>query len=116
RNLGVAPAQGNRGARRRQHTDPLQHRAMTVSPQSRPDVCYHCALPVVTGARFQVHVDGVAHNVCCPACKAVAETIIGNGLGNYYRYRDTPIVTPNGTPEQDSAGASDFSAFDTPEF
>ena len=89
---------------------------MTVSPQSRPDVCYHCALPVVTGARFQVHVDGVAHNVCCPACKAVAETIIGNGLGNYYRYRDTPIVTPNGTPEQDSAGASDFSAFDTPEF
>src|SRR5690606_16026203 len=30
--------------------------------------------------------------------------------------RDTPIVTSNGTPEQDNAGTSDFSAFDTPEF
>jgi Cu2+-exporting ATPase len=83
------------------------------APASRTETCYHCALPVTTGTSFQVEVDGVAHNVCCLACKAVAETILGNGLGNYYRYRDAPAP---GDGEAAPSIDNDFTAFDTAEF
>jgi Cu2+-exporting ATPase len=87
--------------------------APAPAPESGVEACYHCALPVTTGTRFQVEVDGVTRNVCCPACKAVAETILGNGLGNYYRYRDAPAPTEG---EPAPSPDSDFSAFDSAGF
>lgn len=50
--------------------------------------CFHCGLPVPPGARDQVMFEGVAHTVCCAACATVAETVICNGYGDYYRERD----------------------------
>ena len=48
--------------------------------------CFHCGLPVGNAA-FPVRVDGVERPTCCRGCQAVAQTIIDNGLGAYYRNR-----------------------------
>jgi len=32
--------------------------------------------------------------MCCPGCQAVAETIVGQGLGAYYERRDAPGTSP----------------------
>lgn len=80
---------------------------MTGAAATQPS-CYHCALPVSTGMRWQIVVDGIAQPLCCPACQAVAETIIGNGLQRYYTYRESP--------SERADAAADFAAFDTPAF
>lgn len=51
------------------------------------DRCYHCGLPVPAGSAFRVRILGVQHEMCCHGCQAVAESIVGNGLEDYYRYR-----------------------------
>lgn len=89
---------------------------MTAQAQPSPQACYHCALPVTTGSRFQVVVDNVAHDVCCPACKAVAETILGSGLGNFYRYRESSREMSDGRGNPANTVDTDFAAFDSPDF
>lgn len=69
-------------------------------------LCYHCSEPVLTGSRYRLHIEGVEQLLCCPACRMVAETIIGGGLGDYYRFRDTSSPRPD--------GSDDFSVFDDP--
>ena len=69
--------------------------------------CYHCGLPVLCGARYTLTIAGENHSLCCPACKAVAETIVAGGFANYYRYRAENSAQP--------ADNTDFSAFDQPE-
>lgn len=69
-------------------------------------LCYHCSEPVLTGLRYRLRVEGVDQAMCCPACLMVAETIIGGGLSDYYRFRDQPSPRPG--------GEDDFSAFDDP--
>ena len=49
--------------------------------------CYHCGLPVPTGSDFRVQILGGVHELCCLGCQAVAESIVANGLEDYYRYR-----------------------------
>lgn len=56
--------------------------------------CYHCGLPVPTGARFSVDVGGEPRAMCCAGCAAVAEAIVGNGLGDYYQHRDALPESP----------------------
>lgn len=51
------------------------------------DSCYHCGLPVPDGSAFRVKILGEPHDMCCHGCQAVAESIVGNGLEDYYRYR-----------------------------
>ena len=48
--------------------------------------CFHCGLPL-DAAVFPVTLDGVAYDTCCRGCQAVAQTIVDNGLGAYYRNR-----------------------------
>ncbi|HSH73208.1 MAG TPA: heavy metal translocating P-type ATPase [Methylophilaceae bacterium] len=49
--------------------------------------CYHCGLPVLTASQFSVNVFGQARQMCCHGCQAVAESIVENGLQEYYNYR-----------------------------
>jgi Cu2+-exporting ATPase len=84
--------------------------------------CYHCALPVPADANFHAEIAGVARVFCCPACAAVAATIVDSGLQNYYRLRDSvdrfaPPRSDTWHPENSAmARGEDFSAFDQPEF
>lgn len=48
--------------------------------------CYHCGLPVAVGD-FHAAILGERRALCCHGCQAVAESIVANGLEDYYRYR-----------------------------
>lgn len=75
---------------------------------SAPVTCYHCGLPVATGERYTLSIDGIIQPLCCPACKTVAETIIAGGFANYYQYRTESSARPD--------DISEFSAFDQADF
>lgn len=78
---------------------------------SRPDDCFHCALPIPAGCEFVVDVDGEAQPVCCAGCKAVAELILASGLERYYDVRDTP-APGIGRPETDNEQWRAFNSAD----
>jgi Cu2+-exporting ATPase len=56
--------------------------------------CYHCGQPVPRELSLSVVIDGVREPMCCAGCQAVAETIIGYGLGNFYRFRTGASAKP----------------------
>lgn len=65
------------------------------------DGCYHCGLPVPAGSTFRVQVLGEPHDLCCHGCQAVAESIVANGLEDYYRYRtEMPKTADELIPEE----------------
>lgn len=74
--------------------------------------CYHCGLPLVPGQTFATKVLGEARKMCCPGCKAVAESIVNNGLEDYYRFRTEPAVKGD---EQLSETLNKLDAFDAEE-
>ncbi|MEP2652253.1 MAG: heavy metal translocating P-type ATPase, partial [Paraglaciecola sp.] len=49
--------------------------------------CFHCGLDVPKGSQFEALVMGQQKTFCCPGCLAVAESIVENGLEDYYHYR-----------------------------
>ena len=51
------------------------------------NTCFHCALPVPPGAHYQVIIEDAPREMCCRGCQAVAQTIVDNGLTDYYRHR-----------------------------
>jgi Cu2+-exporting ATPase len=56
--------------------------------------CFHCGLPIGAAARRTRFLGGEWRSFCCPGCEAVAQTILGQGLGEYYRFRDAPTGRP----------------------
>ena len=62
--------------------------------------CFHCAEEVPAGSHFQLSFDGIDRQFCCPGCVAVADTIISQGLGDYYRFRTAPAAKASLIPEQ----------------
>ena len=50
--------------------------------------CYHCGQPVPDDVELSVPVGGVEREMCCYGCQAVAQSIVENGLEDYYRSRD----------------------------
>jgi P-type Cu2+ transporter len=54
-----------------------------------PVVCFHCGDGIPVGTHFHVVTPSGPEPVCCAGCRAVAETILGNGLADYYRYRES---------------------------
>jgi len=70
--------------------------------------CYHCGLPVPSGASFLVDIGGEPRAMCCAGCAAVAEAIVGNGLGDYYRHRDAMPESPREALPQSMAGLGLF--------
>lgn len=63
--------------------------------------CYHCALPVPASAHYPVIIEGEPREMCCRGCQAVAQTIVDNGLIDYYRHRTAlPGVGHEVVPEE----------------
>lgn len=68
---------------------------MTLAASSALPACFHCGESVTEGSRYDTLIDGVTQPMCCPGCKAIAETIIASGLKDYYRHRtELPEVSP----------------------
>ena len=51
--------------------------------------CFHCGLPIPSGARYAVLIDGQSRPMCCRGCEAVAQAIVAAGLTDFYRHRTT---------------------------
>lgn len=62
--------------------------------------CFHCDEEVPQHSNFRLMFDGVDREFCCPGCVAVADTIITQGLGDYYRFRTAPAAKASLVPEQ----------------
>jgi Cu2+-exporting ATPase len=75
-----------------------------------PRSCFHCGLPVPPGTSFQTRIDNTDRAMCCPGCVAVAELIVANGLGAYYRYR----AEPGGNPERVAGAVEELLRYDLP--
>lgn len=75
-----------------------------------PAGCFHCGLPVGNAA-FPVRVDDVERPTCCRGCQAVAQTIIDNGLGAYYRNRTAMAPSAQGAP----AVPAELGVYDMPD-
>ena len=56
--------------------------------------CYHCGQDVPAGTDLGVRVEGEVRPMCCLGCQAVAQAIVDNGLGDYYRNRDALPDSP----------------------
>ncbi|MCW5576460.1 MAG: cadmium-translocating P-type ATPase [Burkholderiales bacterium] len=72
--------------------------------------CFHCGLPVGNAA-FPVRVEGEERRSCCRGCQAVAQTIVDNGLGAYYRNRTAPAPPARGA----AAVPAELGVYDMPE-
>ncbi|MBP0048976.1 heavy metal translocating P-type ATPase [Marinobacterium sp. AK62] len=57
--------------------------------------CYHCGLPVPSGADYTTVINGTPQPMCCPGCQAVSQTIVDGGLDNFYRHRDSKAPAPD---------------------
>lgn len=53
----------------------------------KAEPCYHCGLPVPKGLHYRVTIDNAEQLMCCRGCQAVAQSIVDNGLIEYYRNR-----------------------------
>ena len=76
------------------------------------EACYHCGLPLPANDNFLTDIDGAARRMCCAGCQAVAQAIVANGLGDYYRHRD---ALPESPREALPGALLDAGAFDLPE-
>jgi Cu2+-exporting ATPase len=72
--------------------------------------CFHCGLPVPAGTHHRTTVLGTARDFCCAGCRAVAETIVADGLDAYYLDRERRAENP-GTLD---ASLSALLAYDHP--
>ena len=85
-----------------------------VPTQEGVDVeCYHCGLPVPPGTHHYVRIDGRERGMCCVGCQAVAQSIVDNGLIDYYRHRD---AMPETRREAMPVELQELGLFDHPDF
>ena len=56
--------------------------------------CYHCGLPIPDDVDLPVKIGGETRAMCCYGCQAVAQSIVDNGLEDYYRSRDALPESP----------------------
>ena len=56
--------------------------------------CYHCGLPIPEDFDLSVQIGGEPRAMCCYGCQAVAQSIVDNGLEDYYRSRDALPESP----------------------
>ena len=57
-------------------------------------VCYHCGQSIPEDVHLAVTVSGASRKMCCYGCQAVAQSIVDNGLADYYRSRDALPESP----------------------
>ncbi len=56
--------------------------------------------PYLAPAILRLQFDGQTRHFCCPGCHAVAETIIEQGLADYYRFRTSPASKASPLPDK----------------
>lgn len=71
-----------------------------MSASLGPD-CYHCDLPIPKGLDLSLSVLEKKRHFCCMGCYSVAETIVGNGMTDYYKFRTQAAITPDAELPQD---------------
>jgi len=52
--------------------------------------CFHCNEAVPRGINLSVEISQIQQPMCCIGCQAVAQTIVDNGLTQYYTVRTEP--------------------------
>jgi len=52
--------------------------------------CFHCNEVVPSGLTLSVSINQIDRSMCCVGCQAVAQTIVDNGLTQYYTVRTEP--------------------------
>lgn len=52
--------------------------------------CFHCDEAIPSGINLFVTINHTAQIMCCVGCQAVAQTIVDNGLTQYYAVRTEP--------------------------
>jgi len=52
--------------------------------------CYHCGEIVPNSTSLSLTIDDISQPMCCIGCQSVAQTIVDNGLEEYYRFRTSP--------------------------
>jgi len=52
--------------------------------------CYHCGEIVPNSTNLSLVIEGTSQPMCCIGCQSVAQTIVDNGLEEYYRFRTEP--------------------------
>ncbi|MDD2883416.1 MAG: heavy metal translocating P-type ATPase [Dechloromonas sp.] len=75
--------------------------------------CYHCGQPVPDDLDLSVVIDEQSRSMCCYGCQAVAQSIVDNGLADYYRSRD---ALPESPREAMPAVFEQMAMFDHAEF
>ncbi|MDD3353777.1 heavy metal translocating P-type ATPase [Zoogloea sp.] len=86
---------------------------MSPSPVTHVQDCYHCGLPIPSDVDLPVDIDGARRQTCCTGCQAVAESIVANGLTDYYKRRDAmPEQAREAMPDE----LKDLGLFDHPDF
>ncbi|WP_136679461.1 heavy metal translocating P-type ATPase [Neptunomonas sp. XY-337] len=60
---------------------------MNQHVQMTDEACFHCGQEIPEGTHFTAIISGKPRSMCCPGCKAVAETIAAGGLEHYYKHR-----------------------------
>jgi len=57
----------------------------TLSTPRAAQACFHCGLPVPEPVPDWLLFDGAKRPMCCVACRAAADLIIGAGFADRYR-------------------------------
>lgn len=76
--------------------------------------CFHCGEPLKAGQQWTAIIDGKEEPMCCPGCKAVAETIVASGLKDYYRHRtELPQISPANEDDEVLIARESLSLYDS---
>ena len=79
------------------------------------NLCFHCGEIALEGNRWSLEIDGEEQIMCCPACKAVADTIISSGLKDYYKHRTSlPEISPQQKRNASSDVREELKLYDEP--
>lgn len=71
------------------------------SHDTNSEQCFHCGLPLPTGAYYPVSINDMRHETCCHGCQAVAQMIVDSGNEGYYHHRtEFPATATVQDPEQ----------------
>ena len=85
-----------------------------MNAHSAQERCFHCGEATTEGERWSTLIDGQRQPMCCPGCKAIAETIVASGLKDYYRHRtELPELSPAELEDSDLSARESLTLYDS---